>query len=444
MAFIPAYILILFATIIIDYIAGISIEKAVGSRKKLFLILSIISNLGILAFFKYYGFIGSNIAMLADWLHWNYSLPALSIILPIGLSFHTFQAMSYTIEVYRGHQKAERHLGIYSLYVLFYPQMVAGPIERPQNLLHQFREEHRFDRARVVSGLTLMLWGFFKKVVIADRAAMLVDVVYNDPTMHSGLPLILATVLFSFQIYYDFSGYSDIAIGAARVMGITLMKNFDNPYRSASVQEFWRRWHISLSTWFKDYVYVPLGGSRVTKFRYSLNLLAVFMLSGLWHGASWTFVIWGALHGAYLVISLLTKSWRERLALSVGLQRVPRLHQALRVLITYGLVCFAWIFFRANTLDDALYIVRHLFTGFGEALTNLQVLIHSLPAFNKASLFLVLFPIVMLEGVLLLNTSFHRHYRERRWVRWASYSAVCAWLLLFGVYTKQNFIYFQF
>ncbi len=262
MVFIPAYILILASTIIVDYIAGIYIERSTGARRRLFLIISIISNVGFLAFFKYFNFLNGNIAFLARLIHWNYPINVLYIILPIGLSFHTFQAMSYTIEVYRGTQRAERHFGIYALYVMFYPQLVAGPIERPGRLIHQFYEEHHFDYVRVTSALKLMTWGLFKKVVIADRLAMIVNPVYNNPAQYNGMTLALATVCFAYQIYCDFSGYSDIARGSAQAMGFDLMDNFNRPYFAKSIAEFWKRWHVSLSTWFRDYVYIPMGGEQ--------------------------------------------------------------------------------------------------------------------------------------------------------------------------------------
>ena len=306
MAFVPVYLLILLFTIAIDYCAGLLIEAAPGSRRKLYLAMSLVANVGVLAVFKYYSFFIGNANALLYWGGSEAALPLLRVVLPIGLSFHTFQAMSYTIEVYRRHQKAERHFGIFALYVLFYPQLVAGPIERPQNILPQFHQKQYFDYNRVVSGLQLMAWGLFKKVVIADRLALLVNEVYNTPTHYQGLPLLVATVFFSVQIYCDFAGYSDIALGSARVMGFDLMTNFSRPYFSRSLPEFWRRWHISLSTWFKDYVYLPLGGNRVALPRACFNLFFVFIISGLWHGASWTFIIWGALHGAYLVGELLT------------------------------------------------------------------------------------------------------------------------------------------
>ncbi len=292
-----------------------------------------------------------------------YSVPALAIILPIGLSFHTFQSMSYTIEVYRGHQAAERNFARFALYVMFYPQLVAGPIERPQNLLQQLKERHEFSYERARAGLQLMAWGFFKKIAVADRLAPAVNSVYADPSSYSGSAILLATYLFAIQIYCDFSGYSDIAIGAAQVMGFRLMRNFDHPYFSRSIPEFWRRWHISLSTWFRDYVYVPLGGSRTTTQRRALNLMAVFLLSGLWHGASWTFVIWGALNGAYMVASYASAKIRRAVVALSGLDRLPYVHAAITGIITFHLVLAAWVFFRAESIGDALFAFRAIATN---------------------------------------------------------------------------------
>ncbi|MGH8046042.1 MAG: MBOAT family O-acyltransferase, partial [Chthoniobacterales bacterium] len=288
MAFVPAYILILLGVIVIDYTAGLLIEPRKGWARKALLGTSLFANVGLLAYFKYFNFLTSNVHSLAQAIGWNYPQQILNVILPIGLSFHVFQSMSYTIEVYRGTERAERHFGIYALYVLFFPQLVAGPIERPQNLLHQFRKHHRFDYDRAVSGLRLILIGLFKKVVIADRLALVVDSVYANPAQHSSLELLLGTYFFAFQIYCDFSGYSDIARGAARLLGFELMVNFNAPYLARSVADFWRRWHISLSTWFRDYVYVPLGGNRLGAWRQAINLFVVFLLSGLWHGSAWT------------------------------------------------------------------------------------------------------------------------------------------------------------
>ena len=370
MAFIPQYILILAVTITVDYLAGLGLEKFEGRKKRLVLIASILTNVGMLAFFKYFNFANENLAALANFIGWNYPIQNLSIILPIGLSFHTFQSLSYTIEVYRGHQKAERHFGYLALYVMYYPQLVAGPIERPQNILHQLHTEQHFDYQRVADGLKRMAWGMFKKVVIADRMVQFVNPVYADPTSFDGPALVLATLAFSIQIYCDFSGYTDIALGSAQVMGVKLMKNFDHPYFARSIAEFWRRWHISLSTWFRDYVYIPLGGNRVSKPRWAFNLFLTFLISGLWHGANWTYILWGALHGFYFVFSALTEPlWRHITALT-RLDKMPRLNAALSMLTTFSLVSFAWIFFRAASLKDALYIARHLVSGWATYLAQ--------------------------------------------------------------------------
>jgi D-alanyl-lipoteichoic acid acyltransferase DltB (MBOAT superfamily) len=437
MAFVPEYILILFATIIVDYAAAILMEKApAGALKRFYLISSLVVTVAILGFFKYFNFLNDNVAALAAALHWNYGIESLKIVLPIGLSFHTFQSMSYVIEVYRGNQKAERHFGIYALYVMFYPQLVAGPIERPQNLLHQFRERHDFDYGRVTGGLKRMAFGLFKKVVVADALAGVVDQVYNQPQQYSGAPLLFATICFAYQIYCDFSGYSDIALGSAQVMGFRLMENFDRPYAAASVSDFWRRWHISLTTWFRDYVYIPLGGNRVSSGRWHANLVLTFLISGLWHGASWNFVVWGGMNGAYLVLSSLTQNWRKHFAGAIGLDRSPRLHRAVQTGITFCLICFAWIFFRANSMPDALYIVSHLFEGLGGPHRGKL-------AFNG---FILLF-LVLMEYV----QSQHRAGAiENLWstksktVRWSFYYALVMIIIVFGAYNEQRFIYFQF
>lgn len=445
MAFVPVYILILGFTIVIDYFAGIYIEKNEARKRKIFLIASLIANIGVLAVFKYYNFLNENFSFLLKGFGLSNPIPYLQILLPIGLSFHTFQAMSYTIEVYRGHQKAERHFGIYALYVMFYPQLVAGPIERPQNLLHQFREKHHFDYDRVTSGLRLMAWGLFKKVVIADRLAIVVDTVYSQPQDFNSLSLIIATVFFSFQIFCDFSGYSDMAIGAARIMGFKLMKNFDKPYQSKSVHEFWKRWHISLSSWFKDYLYISLGGNRVTIPRWYMNLFVVFLVSGLWHGANWTFVIWGALHGFYLVFALMTQKVRSKLNAWLWLDKIP----VLSTLTTFVLVTFAWIFFRADTTHDAFYIAGHLLTGLPEAVKNFILHPSSLQSLGLTRVDLVLSGclIVFLESVHYLQekVNISRIIREKPiFIRWSIYYAAIIILIYLGIFEHRQFIYFQF
>jgi D-alanyl-lipoteichoic acid acyltransferase DltB (MBOAT superfamily) len=447
MAFVPAFILILGATILVDYFAGIWIEKSTGKTRRAFLLASIIVNVGFLAFFKYFNFANENIAFLAKFLHWNYPIQALSVILPIGLSFHTFQAMSYTIEVYRGNQKAERDPGVYALYVMFYPQLVAGPIERPQHLIHQFYEKHDFDYDRVTNGLKLMGWGLFKKTVIADRLALVVNQVYNCPNYYEGLPLVLATVFFAFQIYCDFSGYTDIAIGAAEVMGFRLMRNFNRPYFSKSIPEFWQRWHISLSTWFRDYVYIPMGGNRVSKKRWRFNIMITFFLSGLWHGANWTYIIWGCLNGFYMICSYWTNGVRVRWSDAIGLSKRPGLHRIIRLLLTFVLTCFAWIFFRARNTKEAFYVVSHIFRGLPDFF-NAKSIKDSLFGLGLGSSGpLIAFLIILLMGVHMIQRSGSGRQilsKKPAWIRWAVYYGIIFGILLFGITDKSQFIYFQF
>jgi alginate O-acetyltransferase complex protein AlgI len=454
MFFIPRYILILGFTIVVDYIAGLLIERAEGRRRKLLLVCSIVANVGVLAFFKYFNFLNDNIAALARFIGWNYSISTLSIILPIGLSFHTFQAMSYTIEVYRGRQPAERHFGIYALYVMFYPQLVAGPIERPQNLLHQFREYHAFDYDRVTSGLKLMAWGLFKKAVIADRLAWVVNLVYGEPTRFDGPVLAVATVFFAFQIYYDFSGYSDIAIGSARVMGFRLRQNFDSPYQSRSTAEFWRRWHMSLSSWFKDYVFRPLrdalavrsdGDVRRNYATYAVAVGVTFLLSGLWHGANWTFVVWGALNGAYLILSGPTRPLRERLRALLGLTHHPIADRAVKTGATFALITFTWIFFRARSLHEAEVICRGLLSGWGAVLSPAGFA----AAFGGIGLTVAAAGVagaVFVEMVQVLQRRLDVPALVNGlpwWTRWSLYYAGMA--SLYFLYANEGqFIYFQF
>ena len=497
MAFIPAYILILLFTIAVDYVAGILIEQSSGQRRRVWLICSLIANIGMLAVFKYGNFANANLAIIARLLDLRYPAKVIQIILPIGLSFHTFQAMSYTIEVYRGHQRAERHLGIYALYVMFYPQLVAGPIERPQNLLHQFHEPHDFDGSRVADGLSRMLWGLFKKIVIADRLAIIVNTVYAKPGDFSGIVLLLATYCFAIQIYADFSAYSDIALGAARVMGITLMENFDRPYLSTTMSEFWKRWHISLSTWFRDYLYIPLGGNRVSTQRWCFNIMIVFLLSGLWHGANWTFIIWGALHGFYLLFGILTRPARDAIAKSLfqirysarhaeseptregsdsgrsiqafgvpqtrrevdetvskqlSAERFQVLRQIIAMLIVIQLTTFAWVFFRAENFSQAIFILHRIVIDVASGLIHIPTLLQTVanlyigPIGNKF-LQLTLWILIAAGIVHLLRKpgSITRNFDGRpAWLRWAASYAIIFCILLLGIFGSQSFIYFQF
>ena len=443
MFFKPVYILILFGTIIIDYYSGIKLEEIQDQKKKkFFLILSLIANIGVLVVFKYFNFINENISQVLVHVGVQNPIPFLKILLPIGLSFHTFQAMSYTIEVYRGNQKAERHFGIYALYVMFYPQLVAGPIERPQNILHQFRIQHKFEYANVSAGLKLMLWGFFKKVVISDRLAIGVDEVYNHLDSYTGIALIIATIFFAIQIYCDFSGYSDIALGAAKVMGFTLMVNFNRPYASRSISEFWTRWHISLSSWFKGYLYIPLGGNRVKVSRLYFNLFIVFMISGLWHGASWTFIIWGALHGIYLITALVTKNIGLRISDFFKKLKLSFLVNAFNIGFVFALITFAWLFFRAKTTHDAFYVVKHLLDIHSINMAK-DIYLNNGQDFFVTSIFVIFF----MEVVQYINSNYRNllFKHPSAIVRWGFCFSLIIMICVFGVYHNDSeFIYFQF
>lgn len=453
MAFIPQYVLILLFLIIIDYTMARCIENAEGQKKKVFLVVSILSTCAMLLVFKYFNFFSDNISGIAHFFHWNYSDSSLRLILPIGLSFHTFQSLSYVIEVFSGRQRAERHFGIYALYVMFFPQLVAGPIERPQNLLRQFHEEHRFDFDRMVRGLLLIGWGLFKKSVIADRLAIMVNPVYNAPAGFDGISLLTATVFFAFQIYCDFSGYSDIAVGSAEILGFRLMTNFRQPYLARSVSDFWRRWHISLSTWFRDYIYFPLGGSRVSSIRWVFIIMTVFLVSGLWHGANWTFVIWGALHGCYMIVDHCIKNARTAPAdrPASGNRGVPK--TVFQIAATFSLVTFAWIFFRANTVDDAWYIVSHLFSGWGRSIGRI---VENKDDARSAILYLgqtkgtFFFSIAAIAALLTVQWQQQRNSMREIilntpvWIRWAMYYLLISSILILGVFQNNEFIYFQF
>ena len=442
------YAILLVISTLIDYCAGLKMASAKSaSQKKRYLLVSIISNLGLLFSFKYFNFFNESLRTLLN--SWNimYNVPAFHALLPVGISFYTFQTMSYSIDVYRGEQQPERHFGMFALYVTFFPQLVAGPIERSTSLLPQFYECHAFDVKRAVHGLQLMLWGFFKKVVIADRLAWYVNAVYNQPEQFHGLPIFFATYAFAFQIFCDFSGYSDIAIGAAEVMGFRLMQNFKRPYFSKSIAEFWQRWHISLSTWFRDYLYIPLGGNRVTPARRDLNVFIVFVVSGLWHGANWTFLAWGALHGGYFLTAMRTARLRQRLTTRLHLDRWPQLLHGWRVFVTFHLVLLSWVFFRANSLSDAFLLLKN---GFDLSAVMTQLLafnpLQGIPI-NRYETVIALFVVSIMEIAHLMqhNGSVRaRLSNQPRWLRWGAYYAVIVSILIFGVFFQTEFIYFQF
>ncbi len=430
------YIALIIISTLIDYFAGMRMAALPEHRqRRKYLLLSLFTNLGLLFTFKYFNFFSDSLNSVFSILGLSMHIPYIHVLLPVGISFYTFQTLSYSIDVYRGKIEHERHLGIFALYVSFFPQLVAGPIERASRLLPQFYKKNEFDEARVVSGLRLMLWGLFKKIVVANRVAIYVDAVYNNAELHSGLTLLAATYLFAFQIYCDFSGYSDIAIGAARVLGYDLMKNFNRPYFAKTINEFWSRWHISLSTWFRDYVYIPLGGNRKGVTRMFVNLVIVFLVSGMWHGANWTFLAWGALHGFYAAMSKITLPYRDRL--------VARLHLPLslvsvvRIFVTFQLVCLGWIYFRAGSIGQANYIVAKIFT-----LPWGRLFISALDQFSYG-----LIAIFILLAIDAAQEWFHisqDFVLRPRSIRWASYVTIIVIMVLIGVFNESQFIYFQF
>ena len=449
MAWNPTYVILLIISTLINYVAGIMMGRTDEKvRRRKYLILSLLVSLGLLFTFKYFDFFNDSLRTILSYINISYNIPDFNLLLPIGISFYTFQSLSYSIDVYRGKRKPEKHFGIFALYVSFFPQLVAGPIERSTRLLPQFRQKQEFNYARVANGIKLMVWGFFKKIVIADTLAVFVNNVYNNPTQFQGLLLIIATVFFAFQIFCDFSGYSDIAIGAAQVMGYKLMLNFRRPYYAQSVSEFWERWHISLSTWFRDYFYITIGGNRVKIPRYYFNIFVTFLISGLWHGSNWTFVIWGALHGIYVIIERLTEKFRKRIASAIKLDRNVLLYKIIQIFITFCLVSFAWIFFRSNSISDSVYIVKNLFTGFSN-LTSLDALKSSLTSMglDEYSVIKISLSILIMEIVHLIQrkTSVIKMFSTKPLIiRWVAYFSLILYILFFRETQVQEFIYFQF
>lgn len=450
MAFIPKYILVLFFLITIDYSLGIAIERSEGKKRKNYLFFSIFANISTLFFFKYFNFFNENISSVADMLHWNYSLESLAIILPIGLSFHTFQSLSYIFEVYKGRFAAEKNYFTYALYVMFFPQLVAGPIERPEHLLPQLQITHEFNYGNAVSGLKLMLWGFFKKIVIANNLAILVDFVYSHLNSSNGSAVLLAVFAFAIVLYADFSGYSDIAIGSARVLGIELSQNFRQPYFAQSIAELWRRWHISLSSWFRDYLYIPLGGSRRSAVQWVRNILITFLVSGLWHGAGWNFVVMGLLFGLFISFGSWTKLFREKLWNILGSAPHDWLRILFRVCITFVLTCFVWIFFRTNDLTQALLVIERVFSNWGNGAFS-YLTCTDYCAFYEIGISRTMLAIVgvsvafmfLYELLIELRITLPRIWNLRV-VRWPLYYAFILWMLFAGNFAPMTFIYFQF
>jgi len=435
------YVVLLLFTTIVCYFCAIWIYKSKSRLvRKSLLILTLFIYLGTLFFFKYFNFFGDTVNVLFQRFNIFHEVPSYNFLLPVGISFYTFQALSYTIDIYRNEIKPEYHFGRFALFKSFFPQLVAGPIERASHLLPQFSKKFDFDYARIRDGIALTLWGFFKKVVIADRVSEYVNIVYNNPHDHQGLHFLVATLFFTIQIYCDFSGYSDIARGTARIMGFELMINFRMPYLSKSIREFWQRWHISLSTWFRDYFYISLGGNRVPKWRFYLNLFLTFLISGLWHGANWTFVIWGGLHGFYMVFAIWTSSIRERINNFIGLTKVPVFHNFLQVLLTCFLAIFAWIFFRANNLSDALYIISNI-THLGPV-GNINLFTFRADFILSIFLIIVLFIVDILEEKMAFSETIIRN--SPVYLKWAMLMGIVLSIFILGKWEDIDFLYFQF
>ena len=446
---VPGYGLLILGVTLVSYVSARLVEKQTEKkRRKRILTINVLICLLLLFFFKYFNFFDGVFDGVMHRVGIQSDFITLNIILPVGISFYTFQAMSYVVDVYRGDVEAERHFGKYATFVSFFPQLVAGPIERTKNLLPQIKAEHNFDYDQAMTGVKLMLWGYYKKLVVADMLSNYVKTVYDNPTDYKGFSLVLASVFFSIQIYCDFSGYSDIAIGTAKLFGINLMTNFKSPYLSESIREFWGRWHISLSTWFRDYVYIPLGGSRVGKIRHYMNLMITFLVSGLWHGANWTFVVWGGVHGIGQVIEnlLFGKQKKEVQTEQKGVKIF--LLRIVRIVLVYSFCVFAWIFFVAHSLSDALYVIRNSIIGITDPITYIRNGLADIK-FAGSSLFLLV-GVILLIMVLYDVISYKEDFilmisKKKKIIQWVFYIIIGLMVVFFsekGVSTE--FIYFQF
>lgn len=437
----PKFLLLLAISTVVDYAAGIFLDNTDNKRaRKTILIFSLSANLGILGFFKYFNFFLDNLRTAFTFTGQELSWQGFELVLPVGISFYTFQTMSYTIDVYRRRLKPTSDLVAFAAYVSFFPQLVAGPIERAGNLLPQFFTPHGFDFTKAVNGCRQILWGFFKKLVIADNCGVLADNIFNHYSSNPGSVLLLGAFFFSFQIYGDFSGYSDIAIGTARLMGFELMKNFSFPYFSRDIAEFWRRWHISLSTWFRDYVYVPLGGNQGSKGQKIRNIMLVFIISGFWHGASWTFIIWGMLNALLFLPLLVAGKNRVHLDVVDSGRTLPGIGNLVSMVLTFTIVMLLWIVFRAKTTTEALDIFSRIFSQ-----SLFTAASPGPPAMVVTTLMLIVFFVIVEWSGREHNYALEKTFcNSPQWVRWSFYSLI---LFLTGLYMHRGgspFIYFQF
>jgi D-alanyl-lipoteichoic acid acyltransferase DltB (MBOAT superfamily) len=430
--------LIIFSTLI-DYFIGIALSKEDNNKKrKILLWISICVNLGFLGFFKYYNFFLDNFITAFSFFGYEFTGSSLSVILPVGISFYTFQTLSYTIDVYRNKLEPTKDIISFAAFICFFPQLVTGPIERATNLLPQFYKKRVFNYDKAVDGLRQILWGLFKKVVVADNCAMVANQVFNNSEFESGGSLVIGAIMFTFQIYCDFSGYSDIAIGTSKLFGFNLMENFRFPYFSRDIGEFWRRWHISLSTWFRDYLYIPLGGSKGGSFNKVRNTFIIFIVSGFWHGANWTFIFWGFLNALYFIPLLLLNRNRKNTELYSEAYFLPSLKEFFNILITFSLTVFAWIFFRAESLSQAFNIIGNIFSDSISTVTILK-------DYETIISFVFIFLLLMFEW-MQRDKEFPFKYlfvNKSRFLRWSFYFFIIFLIIMFSG-TNQSFIYFQF
>ncbi|SHH95792.1 D-alanyl-lipoteichoic acid acyltransferase DltB, MBOAT superfamily [Chryseobacterium oranimense] len=430
------FLFLLMFSIGLDYISGIKIENSKTNREaKFWLTLSIVINLGFLGFFKYYNFFVGSFADLLNGFGIKVNVWLLNIILPVGISFYTFHGLSYVIDIYKKRIKAERNFIDYSLFVSFFPLLVAGPIERATHLLPQIKKERQFSYENAVSGLRQIIWGLFKKIVIADQCAIYVNDIFELHYGLNGSTLLIGAILFSFQIYGDFSGYSDIALGTARMMGFDLLKNFNYPYFSRDIAEFWRRWHISLSSWFRDYLYIPLGGSKGGNWMRVRNTFIIFLVSGFWHGANWTFIVWGGLNALFIMPSIIVKTNRKNLDVAGQNSVFPSLKEFCQIIITFGLATFAWIFFRSDSVLEALKYIRRMFSRS----------LFYYPQKDVLWLFSIIVVFIGIEWIGRRNNFAieNIHSINNRFVRWGLYYFIAAMIIYFSG-EQHTFIYFQF
>lgn len=442
------YLAVIIFCTLLTYLTALAMDREpLAHKRKRYLVLGLTANLGVLFIFKYFDFLDASLQQLLGMGGVPYGGHVLKLLVPVGISFYIFQIVSYLVDVYRRDTEVEKHAGIFALYIAFFPKLLAGPIERAGRFIPQLHENSRFDAERFTNGLKLVCWGLFKKMVIADRLAVFVNIVFADPQAHTGVSLVLAVIFYSFQIYCDFSGYTDIAIGLAQLFGLNLSDNFNRPYIATSVADFWRRWHISLSSWLRDYLYIPLGGSRVRVPRHYLNYLIVFLICGIWHGANWTFAAWGLIHGLYLIGGRATINLRARGTAVIGLNKMPHFHRGLQILITFTLVSLAWIFFRADTLSDAYYVISHLHTGW-ENILNRDFLDSAIFLGRTKMDLIIAFASLAFLGLV---HGIERHENMRRFLsdkpaglRFVLYYIIVAGIVLLSLPDMANFIYFQF